>query len=244
MQQVDIGSIDTLILCGGRGKRLKSIVSHKPKILVEVQNIPFINYLLNYLESQGIKKVILCTGYKHHLVEKWVTLYYKGSIKIRFSQEQESLGTAGAIRHADRLRLSDNIIVLNGDTFTNLSYFAFLKDFMQKNNFASIAVKKSVSTLDYGSIITDNNGRLLSFKEKSLEYKNSFINVGVYIFRKEIINEIKKYTKTSLETETIPNILKQKNKLISTFTHKGIFIDYGTPKRYNKISKMNLTKYI
>ena len=62
MKRIDIGSIDTLILCGGEGTRLQSIVPDKPKILADIGDSPFIEYLLNYLESEGLKRIILCTG--------------------------------------------------------------------------------------------------------------------------------------------------------------------------------------
>ena len=71
MKKVDIGLIDTLILCGGKGTRLQTVVPDKPKILADIGGSPFIEYLLNYLEKEGIKRIILCSGYKHNQIKEW-----------------------------------------------------------------------------------------------------------------------------------------------------------------------------
>ena len=111
-KQVDIGTIDALILCGGKGTRLKSIVPDKPKILADIGGSPFIKYLLTYLECEGINRVILCTGVKHNQIEEWVRTFYKGKLQIVLSEEKRPLGTAGAIKNAQELIHSNNFLVI------------------------------------------------------------------------------------------------------------------------------------
>ena len=232
--------MDTLILCGGKGTRLQPVVSNLPKILVEIYNRPFIEYLLNKLEFYGMKKVVLCTGYMHHLIEEWVTLSYHGNLKILFSDEYKPLGTAGAIRNAKDFISSEYFMVLNGDTYSDICYRSFVNDFLNNKSFASIAITNAKNVSDYGSIVIDKNGRLISFSEKTVEKDNSFVNLGAYIFKKEIINEIAINKKVSLEIDTIPNSLKLRDKPINTFIHQGLFFDYGNPKRLEKINKLKL----
>jgi len=240
MDKFDISSIDTLILCGGQGTRLRSVVTDKPKILVEIQNRPFIGHMLNKLEYHGIKNVVLCTGYMHNLIEEWVSLSYTGGLKIICSQELKPLGTAGAIQNARDFILSKYFFVINGDTYSDISYNDFISDFIKKKSFGSVAITNAKNTSDYGSIIFDRFGRLLSFKEKSKKNINSYINLGVYIFKRNIINHIANGAKVSLEKELIPKILKQKNKPIFTFKHQGLFFDFGTPERYKELNKIKL----
>ena len=163
---VDIGLVDALVLCGGRGTRLKLVQPNYPKILFDIKNRPFIEYFLKYLEFQGLKRIILCTGYKHQLIKEWIKSSYQGGMEIIFSQELIPLGTGGAIRNAKKVIQGDYIFVINGDTLTNLSYDAFLNDFFEKECFGSIAVAAVNKSVDYGSIVTNSVGEILSFNEK------------------------------------------------------------------------------
>ena len=123
----EIGSIDALVLCGGQGSRLKDIVPDRPKILAEIAGYPFAHYLLVYLEKEGLKRVILCTGYKHDKISEWISSSYNGNLDIVLSKEEVSLGTGGAIKNAQDLIYSNNFLVINGDTFTEINYYKFVK---------------------------------------------------------------------------------------------------------------------
>ena len=120
-----LSDIDTLILCGGKGDRLKSVIGDLPKILAPINGKPFIYYLLKFLEKNSIKKITLCTGYQHYLIEDWVNKSYSGGAVIKFSREKIPLGTAGALKNAENLIESNNVIIMNGDTFINTKLIKF-----------------------------------------------------------------------------------------------------------------------
>jgi len=236
MKHIDIGSIDTLILCGGKGTRLQSIVPDKPKILADIGGSPFIEYLLTYLECEGIKRVILCTGYKHDQVEKWVRSSYNGDLGIMFSREKEPLGTGGAIKNAQKLIRSNNFLVINGDTFTELNYRSFAKSFFEKDAVCLLALKKVKRTEAYGNVNVDSMKRIVSFIEKGNNldhnYSGGLINAGVYLLSKVCLEVIPSNAKVSFERGTMQLIMKEFKDSIYGFYCEGSFIDIGIPRNY------------
>src|SRR2546422_1904333 len=109
-------SLTTLVLCGGKGTRLRSLQGDPPKLLVRIGGRPYVEYLFRYLQDQGVSDVVLCTG---HLSERIVEYCEDGSrwgLAVRYSHERVALGTGGAVKNAHSLSLSDPFLVINGDT--------------------------------------------------------------------------------------------------------------------------------
>ena len=211
-----IDSIDTLILCGGKGTRLKSIVNDKPKILAEINGIPFIEYLLNYLDKEGVTRTILCTGNMHTKIEDWVNTKYNGKIQISLSNEKIPLGTAGAIKNAEKMINSNLFIVINGDSLIDLRLDKFINFHQKKNAIVSIATSSVGEREASGTVIIDSNDCIVDFIEKSdiKKTNQSFINAGIYIFTKNILSFMSIQKKLSIEYEFFPWILKKYNNRI------------------------------
>jgi len=228
--------IDTIILCGGKGTRLRSVISDNPKILADINGLPFIEYLLNYLEKEGIKRAILCTGYKHDQIEDWVKSSYNGNIEIILSQEKTPLGTAGAIKIAKHLIKSNNLFVINGDTFLELNYRKFLQFYYKKKANLIIALTNCRGKNLYGQINIDEENRIVFFSEKDRSnfVKTKFINAGVYILNKELLNFIPKNNNVSFEYYLLPLLLKKFERKIFGYFCNGSFIDIGTPENLKK----------
>ena len=232
----DINNVDALIICGGLGTRLKSVLNDRPKILAEINGRPFISYLIDYLETQGISRIILCTGHGHEEIEEWVTRNYTGGVVIEFSREISPLGTGGAVKNAEHLIRGDDFLVLNGDTFFELDYNAFVRDYFSKDAVALLATSQSDQTSEYGTICTDQNDRIIFYGEKIKgEEKRGLISGGVYMFNKKILRQLPSNTPVSLEYDSIPNhILPMYDKAVYGHLSQGYFLDIGTPKNYHK----------
>src|SRR3989338_5545846 len=136
---MQITEVDALILCGGLGTRLKGVVKDVPKVMAQVDGVPFLNLIISYLKKQGIKRVILATGYKAADVEKYFRENNQG-IVIDFSREAEPLGTGGAVKNAGPIITSDPFFVLNGDSFCACDLKKFLKFHTTKKADASLIV--------------------------------------------------------------------------------------------------------
>lgn len=227
--------IDVLILCGGWGTRLRKVVNDKQKCMVEINGEPFLNFLIDYLYSYGIKRIILCIGYMANTVKQYYEKKFKNN-KILFSEEKISLGTAGAVRNAQSLIEGNPFLVMNGDSICRINLKEFLTFHVNKGALASIALTKAKNADDVGLVELDNRGKILAFHEKIKNAKlknNYFINAGIYIFNKKVLPLIPENENYSLEYDLFPNI----NKCYGYVTDKTL-IDIGTPRGYRRAQQI------
>ena len=234
-----IKNMDVYILCGGLGKRLKSITKNYPKPMVKIGQKPFLDIIIGYMASLGFKRFVLGVGYKAETFKK----YYRGSLvkdlKIEFCEEKTPLGTGGAVKKAKNLIRSSFFLVLNGDSFCKFEPSDFLKFHKNKKAIVSILLKKVPSGADYGKVKLNKRGLIIDFNEKDSRARNCFINSGVYVFSKEIFNFMPRQKKFSLERDFFPKLA---GKNCFGYTKSGFFIDIGTPERYLKANKYFLKK--
>ncbi len=153
-------SIDVVLLCGGKGQRLKSVVNDRPKVLAEINGRAFLDILIDYIGSFGFKRFILCTGYKADLIRE----YYKDrstNLKIIFSEEKRPLGTAGAIKNAQGLIKSSPFLVLNGDSLCKLNLKKFIDSYFQKKALFSIVLVQAKQASEYGVVSLGRRNEIL-----------------------------------------------------------------------------------
>ena len=228
---------EAIILAGGFGTRLKEVVSDLPKPMAPVNEIPFLNYLLNYLSYQGITHIIISTG---HLSEK-ITDYYGalgkkatwGGTKLSFSHESTPLGTGGAIKLALVKCKQKNVFVLNGDSFFDFDIKQFAYMHKCKKSFFSLALRQVDDASRYGTVECDYNYKVESFKEKSGMKIPGKINAGIYLLRKdEYLKRTADLVNFSIEKDFFEKQLNEE-KLLG-FKYDGYFIDIGVPEDYTK----------
>lgn len=222
--------MEVIILAGGLGTRLRSVVSDIPKCMAPVCEKPFLHYLLVYLQKFPIDRVILSLGYKHEVVTEWIEKNYF-PFTIAFSIEDEPLGTGGAIKKAMNEVISDNVFILNGDTFFNVDLNQFNKEHIGSSSLLSIALKPMINFNRYGIVRTDSENRITDFKEKDY-YETGQINGGVYLLNVDADCFKNLPEKFSFETEILqPEV---KNGQSFGFIHDDYFIDIGIPEDYSK----------
>jgi len=234
MAVFDTGYVDVVILCGGMGTRLKTVVDGKPKPMAEIDNRPFIDILIGYISTFGFQRFILCTGYKAESIQE----YYKSKkceVEILIIKEQELLGTGGAVKNVQPLIGSNPFLVLNGDSFLDMDLCKFVEFHLEKKALLSIALINTKDAKSYGSIEVDNSGRITEFCEKKEKNQESIINAGIYLFNREIFSLMPSARKFSLEYDFFPKIV---NREIYGYLTKGLFIDIGTPERYAKAKQL------
>lgn len=237
---------EAIILCGGKGTRLKEVVNDVPKPLAPIDGIPFLSILMKYLKAQGIERVILATGYMHEKIENLYGNCYEG-MEIVYSIEHNPLGTGGAIANALRKIMNENVLVLNGDSVIKFQlneikkqFDEIKKQFSEIKNHSLLILKPMERVERYGAVKTFEN-RVTAFEEKSFK-EQCLINTGVYILNKEIFsdkaeNEVFSFEKDFLEKEV------EKGSLFG-MECKGFFIDIGVPEDYvaaqnNLIKQLN-----
>lgn len=220
--------ITGVLLAGGLGTRLRPVVSDKPKILADICNRPFVTFLLDQLVMADIRDVVLCTGYMADEVYEKIGGAYK-SLNLRYSKEDTPLDTGGALRLALPHIKSDFALVMNADSFVNVQLTVYIDWFFKKKCPASMLLANVSDTLRFGKVLIDENDRLFSFKEKGSDSSPGWINAGVYLIKKSLIETIPEGTPFSLEREFFPKLLEQG---LYGFQSEGEFIDIGTPETF------------
>ena len=219
---------EAIILAGGKGTRLASMLPSIPKSMAPVNGKPFLSYVLDYLEKQQISKVIISVGYlKEYIIKNIGDSYRK--IKIQYSAEDSPLGTGGAIKAALANCKQNEVFVLNGDTYfqPDLNEMQLIHNQIKAD--ISIAVKWLEDTSRYGSINYDNEGRITSFTEKSSCLSSGYINGGIYLINKKIIEDFEENV-FSIENDFFKK--EMQNYHINACFSKADFLDIGIPSDY------------
>ncbi|MBQ7135283.1 MULTISPECIES: nucleotidyltransferase family protein [Campylobacter] len=221
---------EAIILCGGLGTRLRSVISDVPKPMAPIKNKPFLAFVLEYLKKQNISRVVLAVSYKYEIIQEYFGNSYLG-MQILYSIEKEPLGTGGAILEALNLINSDSCYVLNGDTFFDVNLDRLKLD----NSDICVALKPMKNFDRYGSVDIDNNSYISAFNEKKFT-SNGLINGGVYLIKKNIFNSFNLPNKFSFEEFFQENFLIFNAKAT---VFDDYFIDIGIPQDYKAFIDKN-----
>lgn len=221
-----------IILAGGYGTRLQSVVSDLPKPMAPVNGQPFLDYQLQYLKSYGFKNVVLSVGYLSEKISEHYGASFKG-MQLFYAKEEDPLGTGGGIRMALEHCFDDEIFVLNGDSFFDVDPILFFKKHCEKVAQFSLALRKVDDTSRYGAIEKNTDNRVTSFHEKNGLSVPGTINGGVYILNKNIFFEnTVENINFSIEKDFFEKRLS--DLAIYGFEFDGYFLDIGIPEDYNK----------
>ncbi len=218
-----------IILAGGFGTRLQSVVNDVPKPMADINGKPFLEYIFQYLSKYNITNVILSVGYKQEIIKNYFQDKYK-TINIQYSCEDTPLGTGGAIKQALNLvQKDDGVLVINGDTFFDINLNDFYI-FNTNKDFNIVIALKELRDFDrYGSIKVENNC-IKEFQEKKF-IRKGYINCGVYIINKQIFDRLKT-TNFSFEKFLETNLSYL--KAYAYISNDSYFIDIGIPSDYEK----------
>lgn len=220
--------LTAIVLAGGLGMRLRSVIEDRPKVLAEVAGRPFLEYLLDQLFHGGIREAILCTGYLGERIKSEYGEFYK-TIRLRYSQEPSPLGTGGALRFALPVFKSDTLLVMNGDSYCKVDIRRFWEWHRLKGSDATLLLVKSNDAQRYGSVQTDAGARVVSFVEKREAAGSGLINAGIYLITRSLLELIPADKPVSLEREIFPSWI---GKNFYGYQTPGPFLDIGTPESY------------
>jgi NDP-sugar pyrophosphorylase family protein len=218
-----------VVLCGGKGERLRKVVGDRPKVLAEVGGSAFLGYVLERLVRDGATEIVLSTGYRAEMVAQYVESRDDWGIDLRCVAEAQPLGTAGAIRHAvEHASIAGPFFVLNGDTWFDGSLGELAKFHEERGAQLSMALVAVEQSSRYGLVhFDDASGELLEFAEKGGESGAGWINAGLYRIEPEILERIPDGRSCSLEREIIPQLIG--NGLYARAFDRATFLDIGTP---------------
>jgi D-glycero-alpha-D-manno-heptose 1-phosphate guanylyltransferase len=221
--------IEVIVLAGGEGKRLRPVVRDVPKPMADVAGRPFLWWLMDRLHQQQARRVVLSVGYKADAIQDYFGEQFQG-MGIAYSVESEPLGTGGAIRLALEQATQAQVIVMNGDTYTDLDLRNFITKFQSTGSDLAIAATHLDNVGRYGAIsIDETSDRLIRFEEKQRS-SAGYINAGVYCLRPDIFRKYGVPAKFSFERDFLSERLAELNPVV--FKETRAFIDIGVPEDY------------
>jgi D-glycero-alpha-D-manno-heptose 1-phosphate guanylyltransferase len=221
---------EVIILAGGLGTRLRSVVADLPKCMAPVAGNPFLYYVIKHLQKSGIDKFIFSVGYKNERILNYIEKEFS-DIDYTFSIEEEPLGTGGAIKFALEKATGENILVCNGDTLFKIN-IAELNNLHLKNNADCTLSLKPIHNFDrYGVVELNNEGLIISFKEKQF-YTSGLINGGVYALNTKKFSKYYFPEKFSFEKDYLEKFVIEKK--MYGLTQDEYFIDIGIPEDYER----------
>ena len=233
---IELLEIDTVILAGGLGTRLQPVLKDKPKCLAPINGKPFIDILLDNCIDQGLRRFILCVGYLKEQVIEYLS--NRNDCEIFFSEEDEPLGTGGALKNAEPFIKSNPVLVLNGDSFVKYNIKDFLLWYYKNNVNASMLLVNVLDIKSFGLIEITKDCIIEGIMEKNDLSSPGLINAGQYLLSKGIINDIPEKNIYSLEKELFPKLINSK-QLKGYIRHED-FIDIGTPSSFHKAGSFKI----
>ena len=223
--------MECVVLAGGMGTRLRSVVADLPKCMAPVAGRPFLDWLLESLEAACFDHIILSLGYRHEAVEAWIA-ERPSKARISCVVETEPLGTGGGVKLALQQACEDNVFILNGDTFFGVDFNALHAFHLQRGAVTTLALKPLCDFDRYGAVECDEQGFITAFREKQ-PCAEGLINGGIYLLQRDALDEMP--VRFSLEKDFFEPLTAK--AALAGFRSEGYFIDIGIPADYARAQR-------
>jgi mannose-1-phosphate guanylyltransferase len=221
--------VQALILAGGEGTRLRPLTYTVPKPVLPLAGRPHIAYVIDWLARHDVDDVIVSCGFLADGMRAAIAELEPG-VRIRYAEEPDARGTAGAIRFAEEM-LADRFFVLNGDVLCDLDLSAQVEQHERTGARATIALHPVDDPTGYGLIHRHDDGEITEFLEKPEpdQIDTDEINAGAYLLERSVLDEIPPDRAISIEREVFPRLI---GKGLYGIRLEGYWIDIGTPDRF------------
>ncbi len=226
-----------VIMAGGEGTRLRPLTLNTPKPLVPVCNKPIMEHIVERLAACGINEHIATLYYLADEIQAYFGDGSNFGVQMDYSIEESPLGTAGAVRVlADRL--DDTFVIMSGDAMTDFDITEAVKFHKKAGSLATIVLYRVETPLEYGVVITDDDGRIMRFLEKPGwgEVFSDTVNTGLYILEPEIFKYMEEEKKYDWSNDIFPVLLEEERPMYGCVLG-GYWCDIGNLKQYREVHK-------
>jgi D-glycero-alpha-D-manno-heptose 1-phosphate guanylyltransferase len=224
---------EAIILAGGLGTRLRSAVPDLPKCMAPVAGRPFLAYVIDELQAQGVERFIFSLGYISHLIVDFVNAAYP-MLDVVYSIEDEPLGTGGAIKMACQKVVGKNVLVLNGDTLFKVDLNKLTNFHIVSGSHCTLSLKPMENFDRYGVVNLNSEYKVTSFLEKQ-HFEAGNINGGVYALRTKSILQLPLGDKFSFEKDYLEKYFSIQQ--MYGFLSDAYFIDIGIPEDFQRANQ-------
>jgi NDP-sugar pyrophosphorylase family protein len=228
--------MQSIILAGGKGTRLRPLTVYTPKPIVPFANRPFLLYQIEILKRAGIADITLSLNYQPDKIEHLLGYGLEHGVNLRYITEPAPMGTGGAYKYASE-GINETTVVFNGDILTDIDIKKVIEFHKKNKATATIVLTPVENPSAYGLVETDADGKVLRFleKPKGAELANlttNNINAGIYILEPEVLDLIPEGENYSFEYNVFPDLLKNEKPFFAYILDKNYWRDIGTPESY------------
>lgn len=222
-----------VVMAGGEGSRLRPLTIRRPKPMVPIAGKPVMEHILNLLKRHGITEVVVTVQYLASSIEDYFGNGSQLGMRITYSREDVPLGTAGSVKNAED-QLTEPFLVISGDALTDYNLTDLIQYHNEKKSLATLLLAHVHNPLEYGVIITNEDGHISQFLEKPSwgEVFSDTINTGIYVLDPQIFSYFEKNKPFDFSQELFPNMLKQGDPIYGYVVPKGYWCDVGSLSEY------------
>lgn len=227
----------TVIMAGGEGTRLRPLTCNRPKPMVPIVNKPVMEHIIELLKKHDLTDIAVTLQYMPELIKEYFNDGSDFGVNIKYYVEKTPLGTAGSVKNAEEF-LDETFLVISGDALTDIDLGEAINFHFKKGSIATLILKKVDIPLEYGVVVTDENGRITRFLEKPNwgEVFSDTVNTGIYILSPEVLGYFKKDEIFDFSKDLFPLLMKE-NKPMYGFVTEGYWCDVGDLRAYVQAHK-------
>lgn len=223
-----------IILAGGLGTRLRSVVSEMPKCMAPVNQRPFLDYVIHDLQKNGITHFVFSVGYKSEAIIDHIQINYP-QLQADFAIEESPLGTGGAIQHALSFVKEEQVVIVNGDTIFEVDLNKMAEEHVHTTANCTLALKPMTNFERYGVVRINEKNIVKGFEEKKY-YSEGLINGGIYILNKNTFLQHHFPAVFSFEKDYLEKYIEKES--MQGFVSDAFFIDIGIPEDYERAQQL------
>lgn len=218
--------MQAVIMAGGYGTRLRPLTNEIPKPMVPIIDKPIIEYIVLHLKKYGFTDIIVTLGYKPEEIMSYLGDGSKYGVQIRYNIESTPLGTAGSVKAVYEI-LEKTFLVISGDSFTNVNLYEVAKYHATHPKAITMVVKELDDVKGFGVVKFDEDGDIQDFVEKPETSKLKFVNTGMYMIEKKILQTIPE-GKFDFSRDLFPTVLDE----MKAYVMREYWSDIGTLSSY------------
>ena len=233
----EIGKIQAVILAGGLGTRLRPYTFLLPKPMLPVGTKPILEHIIDWLKESGVREVVVSTGYLGRMVEEYFRDGSQLGVKVDYARANRPLGIAGQLKAAEG-KVRGRFICLYGDAILSLDLKKLLEYHSKKKAVATMALMKYETTLKYGLIDLDGEGKVATWKEKPTI--TGYINIGCYVLEKSFLKYIPRGKMYGMK-EAFERAIKAGARVYG-LKMTGEFLDIGDRRAYKEANELYMKR--
>jgi mannose-1-phosphate guanylyltransferase / phosphomannomutase len=219
-------------MAGGEGTRLRPLTISQPKPMLPIANLPMAEHIITLLKKHGITEVVVTVAYLANTIRTYFGDGSEFGVSITYAAEETPLGTAGSVRNAKE-SLDETFLVISGDVLTDVDLTELIESHERRGAMATLALKAMDNPLEFGIVITDDEGRIERFLEKPNwgQVFSDTINTGIYVLEPEVLDYVKPGISVDFSSEVFPALLEAGAPIFGYIT-EGYWEDVGTLEAY------------